>query len=58
MWVTSIPCTSANFEHYDMSLVQTANKGCWQHFVFFMYFFCHFYACHTRSFGVGLCLFC
>jgi len=36
-----------------MSLVQTANKGYWQHFVFFVYFLCHFYAYPTRFFWRG-----
>jgi len=38
---------------YGMSLVQTANKGYWQHFVFFVYFLCHFYAYPTRFFWRG-----
>jgi len=36
-----------------MGLVQTANKGYCQHFVFIVYVLCHFYACTTRFFRRG-----
>ena len=43
---------------HGMRLVQNANKGYWRHFVIFVYFVCHFYACPTRFYGADLCLFC
>jgi len=43
---------------YGMGLVEIANKGYWQHFVFFVYFLCHIYAFPTFCYGADLWLFC